>query len=845
MLANRPSFRSPKVLHAYNSPEELFGNLPNRSNTHGYLRGPQQDALREYIKFKDKTDIAMELPTGTGKTTVGLLIAEWRRRQYSRPVAYLTLTNQLSGQVLKEGERLGLTCADLRGRRQDRDSAEVGRYLSAQAVGITTYSNLFNVNPVIKNADLIVFDDAHGGEEYISSMWTLRVKKIEFPKIYQEIIATLREALSDAQYRELSGDNLFSGVELVDLTCHPSVYDSLIDVLDPEITPEIHFPWTQIRNKLISCFVFLSQFEIIIRPLVPPTHTHEPFIASTQRIYMSATFSGEADLLRTYGVQDIQVIKTKNPQWGKRYIFSPSLYIDEQKAHELLLSVFTNQKNHRCLLLAPSFQEADRGYSIFEKLSLPPSKLISKDIEHTIVDFTESDNAVLALAGRYDGLDLPGDDCRLLVLWESPNALGLLERHQRECWKLNPLLRRRERTRLIQGMGRCVRDATDYAVVLLFGQSLVDSICNPLLVEILPHEIQHEIDWGRTQSEIGKDDLNIFIEMILGIIDDPSYRKEANESMEDIQQRHMVAEPSTYRYYAQQEVSYSHALWEGNYSRAYQLARKVADGITESDLAGYRAWWLYLAFITAHHGDNLESAFDCLSRAKAIGIYTGFLDNLIRTLTGKKVISSPNDAAFVQAEEIWNQINKLGWHGPKFNKYTDEALTKLKNHSDATQFHMGIELLGNLLGARAIRPTTDGAPDVLWVFSDEYWTFEAKAGKKLKNQICKDDLLQAGAHPDWSVNYDSNLKAQKAIPIIIAPNLGVDNVAMPFAKGVRAISTADIENLASSVFNELTIIRTEFSNKEYASIKENFLSRLKQKNILLDRLLENFTLLSP
>ena len=31
------------------------------------------------------------------------------------------------------------------------------------AVAVTTYSNLFNVNPVIRDADLLIFDDAHGG----------------------------------------------------------------------------------------------------------------------------------------------------------------------------------------------------------------------------------------------------------------------------------------------------------------------------------------------------------------------------------------------------------------------------------------------------------------------------------------------------------------------------------------------------------------------------------------------------------------------------------------------------------------------------------------------------------
>ena len=96
MKTKRPFFRKAKAALIYDSPEELFGKLPNREKSHGYLRGPQVDALRGYLNHLDEPDIAMELPTGTGKTTVGLLIAEWCRRRSGKKVAYLSLTNQLA-----------------------------------------------------------------------------------------------------------------------------------------------------------------------------------------------------------------------------------------------------------------------------------------------------------------------------------------------------------------------------------------------------------------------------------------------------------------------------------------------------------------------------------------------------------------------------------------------------------------------------------------------------------------------------------------------------------------------------------------------------------------------------
>lgn len=60
------------------------------------------------MKIFEETDIAFELPTGTGKTAVGLLIGEWKRKRTGKRVAYLTLTNQLATQVLREAQSLGI-----------------------------------------------------------------------------------------------------------------------------------------------------------------------------------------------------------------------------------------------------------------------------------------------------------------------------------------------------------------------------------------------------------------------------------------------------------------------------------------------------------------------------------------------------------------------------------------------------------------------------------------------------------------------------------------------------------------------------------------------------------------
>jgi hypothetical protein len=235
MTGGPPPFKQARTVAAYRTPEELFYALAGRAKSHAYLRGPQQDVLREYVAHSDDADVAFELPTGTGKTTVGLVIADWKRRQGMR-CAFLALTNQLAGQVLAEGERLGIECADLRGRKGERNPAEEGRFLTGTATGVSVYSNLFNVKPVIKGCDFLVFDDAHGGEQYVSGMWTVSIGVEETPELYNEVLVALKPVLSESQIRSLL-DRSASSVELADVWSDVGVLPKLAGAKRGRRTP--------------------------------------------------------------------------------------------------------------------------------------------------------------------------------------------------------------------------------------------------------------------------------------------------------------------------------------------------------------------------------------------------------------------------------------------------------------------------------------------------------------------------------------------------------------------------------------------------------------------------------
>ena len=74
---------------ASHSPERLFDDLPRTRDRIPSLWAHQADMLRRYQEEHLETpDIALELPTGAGKTLPALLIAEWRRTTLGQRVAY-------------------------------------------------------------------------------------------------------------------------------------------------------------------------------------------------------------------------------------------------------------------------------------------------------------------------------------------------------------------------------------------------------------------------------------------------------------------------------------------------------------------------------------------------------------------------------------------------------------------------------------------------------------------------------------------------------------------------------------------------------------------------------------
>ncbi len=78
-----------------------------------------------------------------------------------------------------------------------------------------------------------------------------------------------------------------------------------------------------------------------------------------------------------------------------------------------------------------------------------------------------SRDVMVSISNRFDGIDFPDDSSRMLILYNIPKITHLQERFLYSRMAASVLFSERIKTRIMQAVGRCTRNAKDYAVVLV------------------------------------------------------------------------------------------------------------------------------------------------------------------------------------------------------------------------------------------------------------------------------------------------------------------------------------------------------------------------------------------
>ena len=306
-------------------PETLFSNLRGRAPEIKHLWSHQADLLRAYHQeCHNVLDVAMELPTGSGKTLIGLLIAEWRRQSLGTRVAYLCPTRQLARQVESQAGAYGIQAHVLVGKQTDYPPREFSEYQSSRAIAVTTYSAVFNINPRINDAQTLILDDAHAGENFMVNMWSVEILRSDIPETYHALVELLRNELDSGFYSDISEHTDWDPIKagIIELVSGASILkhaNAIRDLLDESLKENTspRYAWNVVKDHLAACNFFISWNSILIRPFIPPTQTHAPFKQASQRVYMSATLGAGGELERITGVNSIKRLPLP-AGWDKR-----------------------------------------------------------------------------------------------------------------------------------------------------------------------------------------------------------------------------------------------------------------------------------------------------------------------------------------------------------------------------------------------------------------------------------------------------------------------------------------------------------------------------------------------
>ena len=822
-------------------PEAMFRDLRGRSHEIRHLWSHQADLLRAYHQqFQNEKDVAIELPTGAGKTLVGLLIAEFRRQTFDERVAYLCPTRQLARQVGKHAISYGIKAHVFVRKQRDYPAREFSEFQSSKAIAVTTYSGVFNSNPRISDAQTLILDDAHASENYIASMWSVEINRAENAKMYGSLINMFKQGLPPAFYADIINDGENSKrkstlPELVPFKYIREYAQSLRDLLDSglEVETSPWYAWQLTKEHIQACGVFISWDYILLRPFIPPALTHAAFSQANQRIYMSATLGAGGELERITGIKSIARLPIPTG-WekrgsGRRLFLVPQVSLPDEEAMGVLTTAA--QESERSLVLTPSEYEATIFRTELQNIGL--NVLGAPDIEDSIEPFSKSKKSALVLS-RYDGLDLPDDICRLLIIGGLPSGTNLQEKFLWSRIAAFSLLRDRVLTRFTQGVGRCTRSDNDFAVVFVWGRSQVDFILKQENRNILNPELQAELQFGIENSRSKESDE--FIDLWRVFIKQDQDWEDAEEAIVNLREqysRHADPISERLRSVVLDEVSYLYALWNEDHESALEHARKVADTLGGDETKGYRGWWYYLsaeAAMALHeaNGDSslLATARDCLKRAsKCCSVISWFL-RLARWIRDDSHAVGSNEVTAVAIENIRAKLMEWGAVGQRFEHEISQVFADIQA-TEHRQFHRGLKVLGEMLGFQTELPSGDGDPDCIWsIGNDLYIVHEAKSDHTPSDPIGINDIRQAQSHEDWIRSHCTCGDATQVLPVIETPRMILSGKAVVYAKSLCHVSPEQVKTIYEQITTILRRIRAKASSLSDEKILESLHSEV-------------------
>lgn len=809
-------------------PSVLFASLPNKSKKYGYLRQIQAEVLKQWFEQREQKNIIIKMNTGSGKTTVSLLILQSCLNEQKGNAIYVVPDNYLISQVIDEANDLGI-----------KVSTEINDidFIKRKAILIITIQKLINGKSIFdkqNKIDNIVIDDVHACLDIAEQQFIVKINRHLFPKMYKEIFDLFKTELE--RQNHINSLNLLEGTPSSNTMLVPfweirEKYKILGKIINSykneENFREILFPFEFLNDILQYCNVCIGFDCIEISPDCLPINKVSSFCEANRRIFMSATLKDDGRLLKDFNIDPETIHSIITPDSaldiGNRMILFPQAINTDITDDDIKMYLKKISVNNRIVVIVPSKRRSefwcDVSDRIFDKNNIEQIKNYSNGLD--------------ILINRYDGIDLKDDLCSYLVIDGLPQSKSLFEQLKESILRDIRQSSQEKIQKIEQGMGRGIRSNLDNCAVVIMGKKMLNILYNNDAINdfSLSTKVQFELS-----EQISGQLKNQSLEEIMKTYELCLKRNEdwlaiMNEALCNVSNSKCV-------FYDKDEIKLKNAFrcaLNGSYTKTIDEIQEIVNNEFDPKLKGY-----YMLLLAKYKDiiDPIEAQRILLS-AKQINC------DLPLPLEGYDYIL-PNNKDINQATNIISLIKNNYNNNLKKYLYAIESIISnlVFTQNSHIIFENNINKLCHHLGFEGNMPEREigFGPDNLWnLGNNKYLIIECK-NEAVTDYISKSDCGQLEVAINWGVEkfgnesecqgimihrskiFDTAAFPSDSVRIITDDELNIlKNRILDFAKKLQVIPTFD-SKIISKFLKEYNLTSNEFV-KNYTT---SFLKKIKK-----------------